>query len=86
MSMLFFDSVLASLNKKLNYDAVVNYAGNGFCNKSWEMIQEAHPFGNKEQHQSNSIASFFEHATVITAGQKVNPEDLGPVVGGNKGE
>ena len=31
MSMVFFEDVLSELGKKLNYDAVVNYAGNSFC-------------------------------------------------------
>lgn len=43
MSFLFFEDVLEHLGKKLTYDAVVNYAGNSFCEKSWEMISEHNP-------------------------------------------
>lgn len=43
MSYVFFQNVLTHLGRKLNYDAVVNYAGNSFCNKSWEMIEKANP-------------------------------------------
>lgn len=43
MSYLFFEQVLAELGHKLNYDAIVNYAGNSFCEKSWEMISKANP-------------------------------------------
>lgn len=43
MSIPFFDSVLAALGKRVNYDAVVNYAGNAFAKDSWKMIQEANP-------------------------------------------
>lgn len=43
MSIVFFNSVLAALGKRVNYDAVVNYAGNGFAKDSWKMIQEANP-------------------------------------------
>ena len=43
MSFLFFEDILEHLGKKLTYDAVVNYAGNSFCEKSWEMITEHNP-------------------------------------------
>jgi len=43
MSFLFFEDVLEQLGKKLTYDAIVNYAGNSFCEKSWEMISEHNP-------------------------------------------
>lgn len=43
MSIPFFNSVLAALGKRVNYDAVVNYAGNAFAKDSWKMIQEANP-------------------------------------------
>ena len=44
MSYVFFEDVLEELGHKLNYDAVVNYAGNSFCDKSWEMIRDNNPF------------------------------------------
>lgn len=43
MSIPFFNTVMKSLGKKVNYDAVVNYAGNAFAKDSWKMIQEANP-------------------------------------------
>ena len=43
MSCPFFNDVLAALGKRVNYDAVVNYAGNACAKDSWKMIQEAHP-------------------------------------------
>lgn len=84
MSLIFFEDVLEELNKKLNYDAIVNYAGNSFCNKSWDMIQESHPFSTNEKTGTNAVAAFFENATVITKGTKVNPEDIGPMKEGKK--
>ena len=39
MSYVFFDVVLRELGYKLNFEAVVNYAGNAFCEKSWDMIE-----------------------------------------------
>lgn len=51
----FFQSVLQQLGKKLNYDAVVNYAGNSFMQKSWEMIEKANPLnGNTEKSGTSS--------------------------------
>lgn len=43
MSIPFFNNVLAMLGKRVNYDAVVNYAGNSFAKDSWKIIQEANP-------------------------------------------
>lgn len=43
MSLPFFHSVLSSLGKRINYDAVVNYAGNSFAKDSWKLIQDANP-------------------------------------------
>lgn len=79
MSLLFFEDVLMELGKKLNYDAVTNYAGNSFCEKSWDMIQEANPMGSGKKTGTNSVAAFFESATIVKKGQNVNPEALGPV-------
>ena len=58
MSMVFFEDVLSELGKKLNYDAVVNYAGNSFCEKSWDMIHDANPFTDKKAESNTAFASF----------------------------
>lgn len=58
MSHLFFEEVLSQLGKKLNYDAVVNYAGNSFCEKSWEMISDANPLTDSKQTAQNNFANF----------------------------
>lgn len=78
MSLLFFEDVLEELGKKLNYDAVVNYAGNSFCEKSWSMIQEAHPFGGEKKTGTNSVAAFFENANIVVKGRNTDPEAIGP--------
>lgn len=79
MSLLFFESVLEELGKKLNYDAVSNYAGNSFCNKSWEMIQKAHPMnGSSDKSGMSSVASFFENANIIVKRTAENMDDIGP--------
>lgn len=66
------------LGKKLNYDAISNYAGNSFCEKSWDMIQEANPMGGGKKTGTSSVAAFFENATIVKKGQSANPEALGP--------
>lgn len=48
MSYLFFEEVLTELGHKLTYDAVVNYAGNSFCDKSWEMISKSNPMNTSD--------------------------------------
>lgn len=58
MSMVFFEDVLSELGKKLNYDAVVNYAGNSFCEKSWDMIHDANPFTDKKSETDSAFGAF----------------------------
>lgn len=55
MSIPFFDGVLEALGYRLNYDAVVNYAGNSFCEKSWEMISENNPLGAKKHKKKDAL-------------------------------
>lgn len=74
MSYVLFEDVLEELGRKLNYDAVVNYAGNSFCEKSWDMIMDSNPMMISENgHSSRSqrdLASFLGNARVAT------PDDL----------
>lgn len=75
MSTIFFDDVLAALGRRVVYEAVVNYAGNAFCEHSWEMIQDHNPFitakgdGTSTQ-ATNAIAKFFNSANI----QVIKPE------------
>ena len=71
MSFLFFEDVLKTLNRKLNYDAVVNYAGNSFMESSGELIRQYFPFNTKEpdgkpdhKQAMQGIANLFESAPV----------------------
>lgn len=54
MSYVFFDSVLSELNHKLTFDAVANYAGNGFFEKSWDLITQHHPLQQKDESSKTS--------------------------------
>lgn len=67
MSYVFFEDVLEELGHKLTYDAVVNYAGNSFCEKSWDMIMENYPLA-EEDHQpkagQKTMFSLLESADV----------------------
>ncbi len=82
MSYIFFESVLEELGRKLNYDAVVNYAGNSFCEKSWDMIMDMNPMmmsENGKSHRGNrQLADFLGSARIAT------PADLEKMKG-NKG-
>lgn len=51
-----FQNVLGQLGRKLNYDAVVNYAGNSFVQKSWEMIEKANPLQPAEKASATNNA------------------------------
>lgn len=66
MSYVFFEDVLEELGHKLTYEAIVNYAGNAFCEKSGEMIQEHNPFNIREKQNTaiKSLASFFGGAPI----------------------
>lgn len=55
MSIPFFEDVLEALGKKVTYDAVVNYAGNSFCEKSWEMISENNPLSPVDQKKKQGM-------------------------------
>lgn len=58
MSWVFFEAVLEALGRKLNYDAIVNYAGNGFCSKAWEMIEASNPLTASTKKENQGISSF----------------------------
>lgn len=75
MSWTFFNDVLTELGYKLHYEAVVNYAGNAFCEKSWSMIEKSNPFNlaEKSSQTMGNLASFF-------AGSKIT------IMGGNENE
>ena len=51
MSFVFFEDILEQLGRKLTYDAIVNYAGNGFCEKAWDMITEHNPMPAKAENR-----------------------------------
>ncbi len=73
MSILFFEDVLTELGHKLAYDAVVNYAGNAFCEKSWELIQDANPLTTKDARQKG-IGSVLE----LLSKSKIRKGYMGP--------
>ena len=73
MSYVFFDDVLRELGYKLNFEAVVNYAGNAFCEKSWDMIEKSNPFNIAEKGSNqamSSLAGFFGKSSIRIMGGK----------------
>ena len=82
MSYLMFNSVLTELGHKLNFEAVVNYAGNSFCKDSWDMINDTNPMTMDDVKHVNknkmSIMSMLEGARTAT------PADLAKMKGYQK--
>jgi hypothetical protein len=73
MSYVFFDDVLRELGYKLNFEAVANYAGNAFCEKSWDMIEKSNPFNISEKggnRAMSNLAGFFGKSTIRIMGGK----------------
>lgn len=68
MSFIFFEDVLEQLGHKLTYDAVVNYAGNSFCEKSWDMISDNNPLsiasGGKTSKAMDTLVNMFNSADI----------------------
>lgn len=48
MPLPMFDDILKELRYKINYDAVVNYAGNSYVPDAWELISKYNPFAVEE--------------------------------------
>ena len=73
MSYVFFDDVLVELGHRLNYEAISNYAGNSFCEKSWQMINDSNPFHIGEDGKGNgtakAIAEFFGKSNIRMKGK-----------------
>lgn len=74
MSYSFFEDVLEELGHRLNYEAIVNYAGNTFCEKSWQMISENNPFNvTGKEHEGakamHSLADFFGKSEIKMKGK-----------------
>ena len=67
MSFIFFEDILEQLGRRITYEGIVNYAGNSFCEKSWEMIMENNPIelihegGEKVNSKNKGLSDFFSH-------------------------
>lgn len=92
MSYIFFEDVLTEIGYKLNFEAIANYAGNSFVEKSWEMIRDSNPLmvdpesarggGNSSQ---KKFADFFGGARVATKEELDALRAVRAAAGGNKG-
>ena len=81
MTFDWFNEVLEVLGEVVNYNAVVNYAGNSFCEKSWDMILDSNPMlkGQILTSDQRSWEQFFNTAKIrtITKGERKNGEANG---------
>lgn len=89
MSYVLFEDILGELGQKLMYEAAVNYAGNSFCDKSWEIIMDFYPMGERGNGKTvhggahgglSGIAKLAQgsHVKVMSKGQSL-PGSLGKV-------
>ncbi len=82
MSYVFFENVLEELGYKLNFEAVANYAGNSFCEKSWDMIEKSNPFNlsvGKGGQATSNLASFFGKSKITILGGQSDERQSGTV-------
>lgn len=66
MSIPFFRDVLKALGKKLNYDAVVNYAGNAFAKDAGKMIEQSNPLRGEQENVASGLLSLFSSVKTET--------------------
>lgn len=68
MTFDWFNEVLEVLGEVVNYNAVVNYAGNSFCEKSWDMILDSNPMlkGQILTADQRTWQNFFNTAEIKT--------------------
>lgn len=78
MSYDWFSEVLDVLGEVVNYNAVVNYAGNAFVEKSWDMIMDANPMlkGVIMTSQERQMAAFFNNPDTIIIRHNENKGDM----------
>ena len=61
MSLIFVDKVMEFLGKRLNFEAISNYAGNSFAKDSWKMIEENHPMKKKNVIEQSGIGKMLKN-------------------------
>ena len=89
MAFDWFQEVLAVLGEVVNFSAIVNYAGNSFCEKSWDMILDNNPMlkGQILNAQDRTLEAFFNSAEVkVVKGSKKHGEENGVAGAGSNGE
>ena len=93
MSYVLFEDILEELGQKLMYDAAVNYAGNSFCDKSWEIIMDFYPMNDKKHgtHRGGAhgglsgLAKFVQQSNVKVMGKGTTlPGSLGKIQKGKR--
>ena len=87
MSFDWFQEVLAVLGEVVNFTAIANYAGNSFCEKSWDMIMDNNPMlkGQILNAADRALEAFFNTAEVkVVKGDGNNGKETGtPWAGSN---
>ena len=62
----WFNEVLDVLGEVVNFTAIANYAGNAFCEKSWDMILDNNPMlkGQILPSEQRALEKFFMTADI----------------------
>ncbi len=77
MSYIFFDDVMEQLGYMINYNAIINLAGNSADGKeAWKMIMKANPLTMKSEKASvmSDIASVFLNGANIKVVNSKSPK------------
>lgn len=74
MSIPFFKAVLKALGKRLNYEAVVNYAGNSFCKDAGKLISESNPLRSERENVANGLLGLFSSVAITPTSQMKDME------------
>lgn len=85
MSYVFFEDILEELGHKLMYDAAVNYAGNSFCEKSWDIIMDFYPMSKHEDKKSTGEHGGLSGLAKLFSSDKVKVMRKGDVLPGSLG-
>lgn len=82
MSLVFIDSVMEFIGKRINFEAVANYAGNSFMKDSWKMIEDNHPMKKKNVMEQSGLGQMLKNVKLKRV--KANKGTLTSVKGNKK--
>ena len=70
MSYVWFQAVLASLGKRINFESISNLYGNSFAKDSAKVVQAANPLVKNGGKQSTGVMGLMGNIKIIEAKDK----------------